>query len=90
MIQRAKLWPIPLVHLSSLDDYMNIWVPDGVLDTHLILWTACDTNGMVIMPIVQMSKLRLGQSVTGRPVFLPRCWAAGSQVLQNQDRDRLA
>lgn len=60
-IQGARVWPIPLVHLSSLNDYVGIWVPDGVLDTHSIFWTAWDTGGMVIVPILQMSKLRLGQ-----------------------------
>ena len=40
---------------------MDIWVPGGVLDTHLVLWTAWDTDGMMIMPILQMSKLRPGQ-----------------------------
>ena len=60
-IQEARVWPIPLVHLSGLNDYVGIWVPDGVLDTHSIFWTAWDTGGMVIVPILQMSKLRPGQ-----------------------------
>lgn len=35
----ARLWETRLGHLSGLDDNMGIWVPDAVLDTHLILCT---------------------------------------------------
>lgn len=66
----GRLWATLLVYLFGLDDNMCVGVPDGVLNTHLILWTDWDADVVMIMPILEMGKQT--ETVNNSPMFSPK------------------